>query len=182
MLTAAGRLGEAIEIERLVVSHHPHYEDGYLRLVKLLKDNGQRQYAIEASKIAAQNNPQSPRCQFNLAMLLQEAGNLAEAKLHLLAAIELDPGSENFRLKLARLHEEMGETDLAAEVFRPMVEAPAVSHTASRQYAGFLVRREKFQYATVEIERLMARFPEDDTLARLGERARRGLRSAGAAG
>lgn len=94
--------------------------------------------ALTAAREATQREPDCAQAHSLLGMALASAGDRPGAIQALQTARRLDPASERVTLTLAQVLAQAGRTDEAAQLVRPLVDAPSVSASAHYLYAWLL--------------------------------------------
>ncbi len=118
-------------------------------------DAGDPAKAEESYKIALELKADAAAAHLGLARAIARQKRLAEAVPHFRKAAELDPTYKDALLELAVLHEEAGQVDEAAALYRQFPEnAGAKEHLATLYF-----RAKRFGDSIAELEAVVARDP-----------------------
>lgn len=117
----AGRLQQAEQICRQVISNRPTLPDAHNLLGIVRNARGDPEGAVEALRQAIRLNPSIPSYHSNLGEIERQRGNLDEAQAALTRALELDPNTAQAYSNLGIVHFDRKEFEEAAACYEKAI-------------------------------------------------------------
>ncbi|MGC5341446.1 tetratricopeptide repeat protein [Streptomyces sp. DT171] len=160
VLTALGRLDEALTDLRAVVEVDPYYPEYHFDLANLLRRAGRWQEALDEYRTALRLGPPFPEAYYNRGDLRNELGDTEGALEDFTLVLELDPDFTDAYVNRSGIHLAAG--DLAAaesDALAGLVESPDNPHLLAvlGQVHG---EREEHEAARAAFDRALAADPD----------------------
>jgi tetratricopeptide (TPR) repeat protein len=121
----AGRLDQAANLYRQVLSANPRQAEAHFYLANLLARSGRADEAIAAYRSAIESRPVFSEAMNNLSVLLRRVGKTEEALDLARWAVTLDPTSAENRANFAATLQQAGQLEEALESWRQATECRA---------------------------------------------------------
>jgi protein O-GlcNAc transferase len=155
-----GRLSEAEQIYRSVLTVDPEQTDALLLLGHVLKQQDKSEEAVAVFGRLTMLAPQDALARFSLATALLAQTRLAEAAQALREALRLKPDMLAALNNLTDILTALGQVDEAEECYRRILQLTPNSEEAHFKYGNFLVLLGRIEEAIANLRRAIEINPE----------------------
>jgi tetratricopeptide (TPR) repeat protein len=144
----AKNLLNAIQLYEKLKEFHPTYEPSYLKLAKLLDEDGKSDQAVRVLEQGIERVHDKMSLMEKAARFHAKKGNNQKAKEYFEQILKEDPGRADLKLRFAILLKELGNDKDAYKYFKELAETNSLSPKQEITYAEVLHKLGKLKEAT----------------------------------